>query len=107
MSGLNQSVEDKIRSVFSEFEEIEKAVLFGSRAKGNYKTGSDIDITFFGNNLKLTTIYRVLDKLDELYLPYTFDLSIYGKIDNPDLKEHIARVGKIFYQKNRDGSQDK
>jgi predicted nucleotidyltransferase len=78
MSGLDQSVEEKIRSVFSGFEEIEKAVLYGSRAKGNYETGSDIDITFYGKNLKLTTIYRDQDKLDELYLPYT-SISLFTK----------------------------
>ncbi len=51
--------------------------------------------------MKLTTIYRVQDKLEELYLPNTFNLSIYKKIDNTDLVEHTDRAGKIFYQKNR------
>ena len=97
MNGLDVETEKKIKSIFSLFSEIDKVVLYGSRAKGNYKTGSDIDLTLYGKNLNLKTIYKIQDKLDELYLPYKFDISIYEHIDNPDLKEHINRVGKIFY----------
>jgi len=99
MSGLDKETERKIRAVLASFGEIDKAVLYGSRAKGNYKKGSDIDLALFGENLTLKTIYKVHDALDELYLPYTFDLSIYEKIQNRDLKEHIGRVGKVFFER--------
>jgi restriction endonuclease S subunit len=74
-------------------------ILYGSRAKGNYKDGSDIDITLLGKQLTLKTVYALEEALDELYLPYTFDISIFTQIDNDDLIKHILRVGKTFYFK--------
>ena len=50
-----------------------------------------------GKNLNLQLINKIDFELDDLLLPYTFDLSIYNQIDNPDLLEHIKRVGKDFY----------
>ncbi|VAX37108.1 Nucleotidyltransferase domain protein, Caur_2868 group [hydrothermal vent metagenome] len=100
MFGLSSDTLRKIKGVFLKFNAIEKVILYGSRAKGNYKTGSDIDITLLGDNLNLKIIYALDDELDELYLPYTFDISIFTHIDNKDLIEHIDRVGKIFYEKS-------
>jgi uncharacterized protein len=78
---------------------VEKAILYGSRAKGSYKNGSDIDLTLHvGADLTLTVIYRILDDLDELLLPYTIDLSIFNDIGDPEVIEHIQRVGVTFYQ---------
>ncbi len=100
MFGLPDKVVESIRNVFAGFPEIEKAIIYGSRAKGNYKNGSDIDLTFFGENLTFQDLFRIEGKLDELFLPYTFDLSIFESIENENLKQHINRVGKIFYLKN-------
>jgi uncharacterized protein len=97
--GLKNSVINSISTVFAGFPEIEKAVIYGSRAKGNYKQGSDIDISLFGTLLNSNIINKLNLELDDLMLPYTFDISIYEKISNPQLKEHIDRVGKLFYQK--------
>jgi uncharacterized protein len=99
MSGIDKKVEDDIRAVLSTFPMVDKAVLYGSRAKGNYKNGSDIDLTLFGKSLSLKTLFAIQEKLDELYLPYKFDLSIFSQITNPDLQEHIGRVGKVFYER--------
>ena len=99
MYGLTEEVIQKIQAVFSNFSQIEKAVIYGSRAMGSHKNGSDIDIVFFGDDLHLDTTFRIEDKLDELNLPYTFDLAIFHNIDNIDLKDHIERVGKLFYEK--------
>jgi predicted nucleotidyltransferase len=99
MYGLESETVNNIKAIFSKFDEIEKVVLYGSRAMGNYKTGSDIDLTLFGDNLSLRTIFAIQDELEELFLPYKFDISIYSKIENRDLRDHIKRVGKIFYQK--------
>jgi predicted nucleotidyltransferase len=74
--------------------------LYGSRAKGNYKNGSDIDLTLRGGaDLTLNVIYKILDELDELLLPYTIHLSIFDDISDPDVSEHIRRVGVTFYEK--------
>lgn len=71
--------------------------IYGSRAKGNYKNGSDIDLTLKGNHLNLSLLNQIANELDDLMLPYTFDLSIYSHISNEALIEHIDRVGKLFY----------
>lgn len=98
--GLSQSVIQKINTILSRYPQVEKATLFGSRAKGNYKNGSDIDLTLHGANLSLSVIYKILDDLDELLLPYTIDLSIFNHIDDPDVIDHIERVGVTFYDKS-------
>ncbi|NYT26893.1 MAG: nucleotidyltransferase domain-containing protein [Candidatus Thiodubiliella endoseptemdiera] len=81
---------------------MEKVILYGSRAKGNYKDGSDIDVTLIGKNLNLKTVYALEEFLEALYLPYSFDISIFTQIDNDDLIEHILNVGKDFYIKGVD-----
>ena len=91
--GLPQSAVQKIRAVLSRYPQVEKAILYGSRAKGSYKNGSDIDLTLRGADLSLNVIYKILDDLDELLLPYTIDLSIFHDIRDPDVIEHIQRVG--------------
>ena len=79
---------------------MEQAILYGSRAKGNYKNGSDIDLTLRGGaDLTLNVIYRILDDLDELLLPYAVHLSILDHISDWDVIEHIQRVGVVFYEK--------
>jgi predicted nucleotidyltransferase len=98
--GLPQSTIQKICTVLSHYPQVEKATLYGSRAKGNYKNGSDIDLTLHGAELTLSVIYRILDDLDDLLLPYTIDLSIFNDISDPDVVEHIQRVGVTFYDKS-------
>lgn len=98
--GLKETTIQKICGVFAKYPQVEKAVLYGSRSKGNYKTGSDIDLTLFGGeDLTLEILYLIMDEIDDLLLPYTFDLSIFQHISDPDVIEHIQRVGVVFYQK--------
>ena len=97
--GLSESTIQKICAVLSRHPRVEKAILYGSRAKGNYKNGSDIDLTLHGAELTLNLIYRILDDLDELLLPYTIDLSAFKNIGDPDVIEHIQCVGVTFYDK--------
>ncbi len=98
--GLSQSVIQKICAVLTRYPQVEKAILYGSRAKGNYKRGSDIDLALIGRDLTLNVIYRILDDFDELFLPYTIDLSIFDDISDPDVIDHSQRVGVTFYQKD-------
>jgi predicted nucleotidyltransferase len=97
--GLKKEVINQINAVFFKYPQIEKAVIYGSRAKGNFKNGSDIDLTLEGVELNLSVINAILIELDDLLLPYTFDVSIFNQISNSDLVEHIERVGKVFYMK--------
>ncbi len=98
-TGLSLDATEKIQRTLSQFREIEKAVLYGSRAKGNYKAGSDIDLTLYGAGLSQETLMDVSIALDDLLLPYTIDLSIYASLDSHALREHIDRIGLIFYQR--------
>jgi uncharacterized protein len=97
--GLKEKTVSAIKTVFGNYPELEKVILYGSRAKGNYKNGSDIDLTLIGNDLNLSLINKIELDLDDLFLPYTFDISIMHQISNHNLIEHIKRVGKVFYQK--------
>lgn len=90
----------QLNSVFRKFSEIDEIILYGSRAKGNYRTGSDIDLTLKGKNLNGNLLNKINLKLDDLYLPYILDLSIYNKIKNKELIEHINRVGVKIYKKD-------
>jgi uncharacterized protein len=99
--GLKQSDIDKIHAVFSAFPQIETVIIYGSRAKDRFKTGSDIDLSLIGHDLNLNLFNRLNHELDDLMLPYTFDISILEQITNLDLLGHIDRVGKVFYQRSR------
>ncbi|MEZ4592075.1 MAG: nucleotidyltransferase domain-containing protein [Chloroflexota bacterium] len=99
--GLPSEVVRKITAVLAQYPQVESATLYGSRAKGNFKTGSDIDLTLSGgSDLTLQIIYRILDDLDDLLLPYTIDLSIFHDIVDSDVIEHIQRVGVPFYERD-------
>ena len=97
--GLPESAVQKVCTVLSRYPQVERAILYGSRAKGSHKKGSDIDLTLQGVDLTLEVLYRILDDLDDLLLPYTVDLSIFNNIDDPDMLEHVQRVGVTFYEK--------
>lgn len=97
--GLKPETIKKIENILAKYEDVEEAVLYGSRAKGTPKPGSDIDLALKGEKINLKLLNKISLELDELLLPYTFDISIFHHITNSDLIEHIERVGKIFYQK--------
>jgi len=97
--GLDCSTASKIRSVLKNISKIDKAILYGSRAMGRYRTGSDIDLTFKGNNLGLKDLLQFESEIDDLMTPYSFDVSIYNQLDNQQLIEHIDRVGVTFYER--------
>lgn len=83
-----------IQSAIDQWPEITQVVLFGSRAKGNYKQGSDVDLAIQGDRITYRTVAGLADLLnEELPLPYFFDVVHYETIDQPELKAHIDRVG--------------
>lgn len=97
--GLNQEDIDKINHVFAAYEGIDSVIIYGSRAKGNFKAGSDIDLTILENSIPFPTFLEIENTLDDLLLPYKIDLSLKRKITNVDLLSHIDRVGKLFYKR--------
>ena len=97
--GLTEATIEKIQGVFVRFPAIEKAVLYGSRAMGNFKTGSDIDLTLYGEALTSDLCLTIASELDDLLLPYTIDLSIFNELNHAKLREYIERVGVVFYER--------
>ena len=100
--GLKEATIKKMCDVFAYFPQIEKAIIYGSRAKGNYKNGSDIDLTLQGDkDLTFDVLLKVMNDLDELLLPYTIDLSIFNDITDGEVIEHIQHAGMVFYEKGK------
>ncbi|MEI7936301.1 MAG: restriction endonuclease subunit S [Verrucomicrobiota bacterium] len=102
--GLPKTAVEKICAVFAGFPAVEKAVLYGSRAKGNFKTGSDIDLTLYGEAVTSDLCSEVASALDDLLLPYTIDLSVFEELNHAKLREHIERVGVLFYERVQQGA---
>lgn len=96
-TGLSASVIQKISGVFARHPAIKKVVLYGSRAKGGFRVGSDIDLTITESAIDLSELLLIENQIDDLMLPYKVDLSIFEKIENESLRDHICRVGQVFY----------
>lgn len=101
--GLPPAVVEKIRGVLGTHPRVERALIYGSRAKGSHKPGSDIDLTLIGDGLEHRELLEIQDELDELLLPYTIDLSLFGAIRHTGLREHIQRVGREFFRRAETG----
>ena len=96
--GLSDSVIVELQDVFRRHKNISKVLIFGSRAKGNYREGSDIDLVAIGKNLDYNQIIKILTEIDDLELLYSVDLLDYSKIIGTPIGDHINRVGQVFYQ---------
>jgi predicted nucleotidyltransferase len=96
--GLAPGPMARIRSVLAGFPEIERVLLFGSRAKGNFRAGSDIDLAIVGEAMGFERLAQLENQLDDLLLPWRIDLVLWHQIDNPKLMAHIQRVGQVFFQ---------
>ncbi len=103
--GLTSNELDSILDKVSRNPRIQKVVLFGSRAKGNFKDGSDIDIALFGNKLKLNDILDLSADLEDLWLPNKFDLVIFDHIKEQSLIDHIERIRSKFMGATRSQTQ--
>jgi predicted nucleotidyltransferase len=97
--GLTTTTVERLQSALAHYPEVEKAVLYGSRAKGTYRPGSDIDLTLCGGDLNHTLLTRIDSEMDDLLLPYQIDLSLMSSLSHPALLDHIRRVGVVLYEK--------
>lgn len=98
--GLLDADIDNIIQVLSKYNKVESALIFGSRAKGNYKNGSDVDIALNGIEIDFDTLAKISYLLnEESAMPYKFDVLNYSSIKEPALTEHIDRVGVEIYRK--------
>jgi predicted nucleotidyltransferase len=98
LADLNPEIIESIASVFKRYTDITAVVLFGSRAKGTAKYNSDIDLAIFGIQEELA-VEAISMELEELPLPYKFDVKAFDTIRNSALREHIKRVGIMVYEK--------
>ena len=97
--GLSDRTLDTLHSIFRKYPGIRQVVLYGSRAKGNYRIGSDIDLSLkTDDSFVRADLLRIAGDFDDSDMPYLVDVSIYDKLSNYDLKAHIDRVGKILYE---------
>ena len=99
--GLTDTQLAQIRQVLLETTHLERAVLFGSRAKGTHKPGSDVDLALMGDTLQFKDRLQLDNELDDLNLPVNFDLVMYGQISDPAVREHIDRVGVTLYRRDQ------
>jgi len=91
--GLTESTLSAIQGVLREHHEVKRALLYGSRAKGTQKKGSDIDVALDGSDVSFRELLQIETQLDALDLPYHFDVSVLQRLTNPELLDHIQRVG--------------
>lgn len=92
--GLRDSDLVLIREALDAVPGLRKAVVFGSRAKGSHRPGSDVDLALFGETLGPEDLVRASESLNEVApLPYRFDVVQYEAITSVDLRQHIDRVG--------------
>ncbi|WP_339924627.1 nucleotidyltransferase domain-containing protein [uncultured Cyclobacterium sp.] len=102
-SGLTKDEITSISAVFSRYQQVEEVLIYGSRAMGNYKPASDIDLTLIGKDIDFSLQTQIEFDLDDLMLPYKFDVSVYNRITNPKFLDHINSVGKEIYNRKQQG----
>lgn len=96
-NGLSNQQMEQIKDILQQYKEIDKAVLFGSRAMGNYKKASDVDITIMGKKADFSLAAKIKSHFeDDSYLPYFFDIISYNTIQSDELKQHIKVYGKTI-----------
>lgn len=95
--GITSEQLEKISDIFKDFKKISTVSLIGSRAKGIFRSGSDIDLLLRGENILLDDLSEIMLRLDDLFLPYKFDLIIFSNVKDPELLSHIFKYAKIIY----------
>ncbi|WP_319579999.1 nucleotidyltransferase domain-containing protein [uncultured Methanospirillum sp.] len=101
IQGLSEEQTECIRKILSSCSHLEKAVIFGSRAMGTNRPGSDIDIALFGDNLTIHDKISLMTRIDDLDLTYETDIIHVQSVTNQELLAHISRVGKVIYERSQ------
>ncbi len=98
--GLSEETIEEVHKILKNYPQVKQAILYGSRARGDYKNGSDIDLTLIGgDDLTRDILYRIIDEFEDSYLPYTFGLSILHKINDEDFLYRIKKEGVVFFER--------
>jgi predicted nucleotidyltransferase len=96
--GLSDTVIKELQDVFRRHTNIKKVLIFGSRSKGNYRAGSDIDLAVIGQDIDYNLLLDIHCEIDNLELLYSVDLLDYQKKKGTPIGDHIDRVGQVFYE---------
>ena len=98
--GISEKSFGLIREAFQRYPEVEEVLIFGSRAKGTARPGSDIDLAISGKKCSERTALDIAGYLnEEVPFPYFVDVVYYDGLKHPDLKAHIDRVGMPLFGK--------
>jgi uncharacterized protein len=97
--GLPPHVLERLNATFRRWPQIDRAVLYGSRAKGKFRTGSDIDLCLEADTMQIDDLLKLCGQIDDLLLPWKVDLALKHTIENADLVAHIERVGVSVYER--------
>lgn len=100
--GLSDQTLATIRGILLDYSAVERALIYGSRAKGTYRPGSDIDLALVGERMDFTTLGAIAGRLDESSIPQQVDLTIWSRIDHSALREDIQRTGLVFFDRESD-----
>jgi predicted nucleotidyltransferase len=96
--GLSDTVIQELQDVFRRYSNIQKVLIFGSRSKGNFRPGSDIDLAIIGKDIDYRLLLDVQCDIEDLELLYSIDLLDYQKKKGTPIGDHIDRVGQVFYE---------
>jgi len=98
--GLSEKLLKFMEDIFKLKPQVERVLIYGSRAKGNYSKGSDIDITIVAPEMNFSEYLRLYSMLEDLEIPYRLDVTKYEMLED-NIKEHIKRVGQEIYNRER------
>jgi predicted nucleotidyltransferase len=96
--GLTERELTTLQGVFSNFPEVKLVYVYGSRAKGNFKSGSDIDLAIMEPATDLRLLSKIQSMFDDSHLPMRVDLVDFQSLESHSLKAHILRVGRCIYR---------
>ena len=94
--GLSDRDMSVIQRIFSKYPEVQRVNIFGSRALGNFRSGSDIDLAILDDNVSAKVIRSIIAEFEDSNLPYRVDVLHYPSLQHQELREHIMRVGKLL-----------
>ncbi len=98
--GLPEQTTAIMRNILARYPQVEQAIIYGSRAKGTYRPGSDIDLTLIGQLLSYEDLLQIMGEFYDSAIPYTVDVSVFDYIDDAAVRDHIERRGQVFFQRS-------
>lgn len=98
--GLISSQIKEVVSIFKKYRAVERAAIYGSRATGLHRKYSDVDVALFGKKgLTIDVLCDVANDLEDTYLPYMFDVTLFKMVTKSDMRKHILRDGVTIYHR--------